>query len=191
MSYNRVFATAPGVFAAGLVGTLGYRLTAADGTDTVARTTAGIVEKSVVSVSTYLATVAVPDDFVGVILWDDAGAVMGVESVLPLLKIADGVLTTAAFADNALTNAKIASDAREGIRDSVWTKAMTELTSVPALTASIFDGIRWLFTRQRNKRQQTASAETLYRDDGTTPLATASTSDESGVATIGKFTTPA
>jgi hypothetical protein len=103
------------------------------------------------------------------------------------LKLADGAITSAKIADTALTHAKIADDAREGIRDSVWAKAMTELTTIPAVTASIFDAIRWCFTRLRNKRTQNTTTETLMRDDGTTPLATSTTTDTGGVFTAGKW----
>lgn len=60
----------------------------------------------------------------------------------------------------------------------IWAKAMSDISSVPAITGSVLQAINWQFALARNKRTQTATTETVYRDDGTTSLATSTKSDD-------------
>lgn len=56
--------------------------------------------------------------------------------------------------------------------------AQVEPSAVPAANASPLAKLAWLFTLARNKVTQTATTQTLYADDGTTPIATAAVSDD-------------
>jgi hypothetical protein len=49
------------------------------------------------------------------------------------------------------------------------------------------DAINWLFVLGRNKRTQTATTETVFKDDGTTTAATSTKSDDGSVFTRGKY----
>lgn len=69
-------------------------------------------------------------------------------------------------------------DIDESWRDHFWGKAMTELSAVPAITASAFDAVRWLFTLARNKITQTSSTQTLRNDADNASIATSSVSDD-------------
>lgn len=61
------------------------------------------------------------------------------------------------------------------------------LGAVPAATASIIDQIRWNFILARNKITQTSSVQTAFADDGVTPVAAATVSDDGTTATRGEF----
>ena len=71
--------------------------------------------------------------------------------------------------------------------DAVWAKTFTALTSVPAITSDVLNGINWVFTLARDKVTQTATSQVVYKDDGTTTLGTATVSDDGTVFTRGKF----
>lgn len=73
------------------------------------------------------------------------------------------------------------------VADIVWAKTMTEAASVPGVTADVLSCINWIFTLNRNKRTQTATTETVFKDDGSTTLATSSTSDDGTTATTGEY----
>lgn len=64
------------------------------------------------------------------------------------------------------------------ITTAVWAQAMSDLAAVPGATASVLAGINWLFELARNKITQTSGLQTLMKDDGTTPLATAGITDD-------------
>lgn len=54
---------------------------------------------------------------------------------------------------------------------------MTDLAAVPSATASILAAVNWLFELARNRITQTATTTTLFKDDGTTPVATSVVGD--------------
>lgn len=101
----------------------------------------------------------------------------------------DGVV----LANNAITSAKIATDAIDAdalAADAVteiWGKALSELSAVPGVTASVLDALNWVFTLSRNKIEQTSSTSTLRKDDGTTSLATSTVSDDGTTFTRGEW----
>lgn len=64
---------------------------------------------------------------------------------------------------------------------------MSDLSAVPAATASIKAAINWIFEVCRNKRTQTATTETIFKDDGSTSLATSTKSDAAGTFTRGEY----
>jgi hypothetical protein len=98
---------------------------------------------------------------------------------------AQGVVTTAISALNDLSAAEVNAE----VVDALATDTYAEPTSVPAATSSLKDKIGYLFTRVRNKREQTSSTETIYQDDAATVLATASKADDGTTLTKGEDTT--
>lgn len=68
------------------------------------------------------------------------------------------------------------------------TVARDENSAVPPSGASLADKLTWLVTLLRNKRTQDDTTETVYADDGTTPIATASKTVSSGTLTRGAYT---
>ncbi len=64
---------------------------------------------------------------------------------------------------------------------------MSDITAVPAMTGSVKAAINWMFALMRNKRTETATVETLFKDDGSTAVATSTKSDASGTFTRGEF----
>ena len=71
--------------------------------------------------------------------------------------------------------------------DSIWAKTMTELSSVPGVTASTLDAIRWIFLLARNKITQTATTQTLRNDADSANVATSTVSDDGTTFTRGEF----
>lgn len=69
-------------------------------------------------------------------------------------------------------------DIDEDLKTNIWSKALSDISSVPAITASAKDALNWLFALARNKITQTSSTQTLKKDDGTTTVGTASVSDD-------------
>ncbi|MGH7179992.1 MAG: hypothetical protein ACREJC_21625, partial [Tepidisphaeraceae bacterium] len=61
--------------------------------------------------------------------------------------------------------------------DDIWAKTMTELSAVPAISASVLAALSWVFELARNRITQTASVQTVFKDDATTTLATSAVSD--------------
>lgn len=78
-------------------------------------------------------------------------------------------------------------DIDEDSRTWMWAQALADIASVPAITASAKDALNWLFALARNKRTQTATTETVYKDDGSTSLATSTKSDDGTTFTRGKY----
>lgn len=62
-----------------------------------------------------------------------------------------------------------------------------EISTPPAATSGLKQMIQYIFAYIKNKRTATSSVETLYKDDSTTPIGTASISDSSGTVTKGKM----
>jgi hypothetical protein len=61
--------------------------------------------------------------------------------------------------------------------DAALDAASTQLTAVPTTTGSLRQLIQFLAAYFRNRRTVTSSAETLYREDASTSLGSASLSD--------------
>ena len=78
-------------------------------------------------------------------------------------------------------------DIDEDLKTNIWSKALSDISSVPAITASALSGLNWLFALARNKRTQTATTETVYKDDGSTSLATSTKSDDGTTYTRGEY----
>lgn len=89
--------------------------------------------------------------------------------------------------NNDKTGYSLSSPGISDIRDSVWAKTMTELSSVPGVTADVLSSLNWIFTISRNKRTQTATTETIFKDDGSTTLATSTKSDDGLTSTLGEY----
>lgn len=91
---------------------------------------------------------------------------------------------------NASTPASIqgsvASVLTGGLID-LTTTTFAEPTAVPAATATLKDKIGWLQALARNKITQTATTETLFRDDGTTTTSTSIDSDDGTTFTRNKW----
>lgn len=85
--------------------------------------------------------------------------------------------------DGALAGDDIDQDSRTWF----WAQALADIASVPAITASAKDALNWLFALARNKRTQTATTETVYKDDGSTSLATSTKSDDGTTFTRGEY----
>lgn len=120
------------------------------------------------------------------------GAAAATNGGLPILvtnglsvsSLAAGVVTAAAVATGAIDADALAADAIAAI----WAKAMSDLSAVPGVTGSVLDAVNWLFIVARNKRTQTATTETVYKNDGSTSVATSTKSDDSTTFTRGKYT---
>lgn len=74
-----------------------------------------------------------------------------------------------------------------GSVDAVWAKTMTELSAVPGVTADVLSALTWVFELARNKVTQTSSTQSVYKDNGSTVLATATVSDDGSVFTRNEF----
>ena len=70
---------------------------------------------------------------------------------------------------------------------NVVNKTLTELTAVPASTASLEDKINWLFALAKNKITQDATTQTLFANNSSTPISTAAVSDDGTTFTRAKF----
>lgn len=131
------------------------------------------------------------------------GVVTAVGPTLTQMNTAHGLLTTPAQVATALTNydaptvtemntahALLATPAQVNaqVLDVLNTDTFGESGSVPAATASLIDKIKWLCTLARNKLTQTVTTTTLYADDGITPIATSTVSDDGTTFTRGELT---
>lgn len=64
---------------------------------------------------------------------------------------------------------------------------MSDITAVPAITGTLKAAINWMFALMRNKRTETATTETLFKDDGSTSVATSTKADDNTTFTRGKY----
>jgi hypothetical protein len=97
--------------------------------------------------------------------------------------VADGTIDAATFAAGAVNAAALASDAV----DEIWAKAMVELTTVPGVTGTTLQALTWVFELARNRITQTATTQTVFRDDATTPLATSTVNDDGTIFSRTEF----
>ena len=70
---------------------------------------------------------------------------------------------------------------------AIWDVAMTEISAIPAVTASFRDAFRWLFALSRNKITQTATTSTLRNDADAGNIATSTVSDDGTTFTRGEW----
>lgn len=78
------------------------------------------------------------------------------------------------------------SDVTTGVNNAL-DAANTELTAIPSTTGSMRSFIKFLFEYFRNKRTITSSTETLFKEDASTSLGTASVSDDGTTVTKGEM----
>jgi hypothetical protein len=97
--------------------------------------------------------------------------------------VAANAITAAAIATGAIDADALAADAVT----EIWAKAMSDLTAVPGITASVLDAINWMFALSRNLITQTATTQIVKKDDGTTTLGTSTQSDDGTVHTRGEW----
>jgi len=64
---------------------------------------------------------------------------------------------------------------------------MSDITAVPGITATFKQALNWLFCLARNKRTQTATTETVMKDNGTTPICTSTKSSDGTTFSRGKY----
>ena len=84
-------------------------------------------------------------------------------------------------------NNQAKADVNAEVKDVIEIDTQAEPTSPPSSTSSLRDKIAWVFTLWKNKRTSTSSLETVFGDDGVTPIATSTKSDAGGTFTKGKF----
>lgn len=117
------------------------------------------------------------------------GVVLATGSITAAV-IATGAIDADAIAADAIGASEIASDAGTEIANAVWAKTLTELSAVPGVTAAVLDALNFIFTVMRNKIEQTATEQTLYKDDGTTAVAESTTADDGATYTKGEWAAP-
>lgn len=90
--------------------------------------------------------------------------------------------------DTQLDAIPTAAEINAEVVDALATDTYAEPSAVPAATSSLKDKIGYLFAKSRNKRTQTATTETILRDDGSTTLGTSTKSDDGTTFTKGEDT---
>ena len=96
---------------------------------------------------------------------------------------AAGAIDAAAIAADAIGSSELAASAATEVADAVWAKTMSELSSVPGVSASVLEALEWLFLLARNKRTCTATTETLRNNADGANIGTATVSDDGTTAT--------
>lgn len=93
-------------------------------------------------------------------------------------------LSATSIAPDAITATGIASSAANEIRDAIWAQVMVELSGgPPATTGTTLSALEWMFALARNRITQSATTQTLFKDDTVTVLATAAVSDSGSTFT--------
>lgn len=64
------------------------------------------------------------------------------------------------------------------IGDALAVDTHSELAGVPSATPTVIEMLSWNYLVARNRRTQTASTQTVYADNGTTPVATSGVTDD-------------
>lgn len=106
--------------------------------------------------------------------WPDAAFVAGVREVILTVKVAT------AFTEHLRVEI-------DGAADAMWSKTMTELGAVPAVTGTVLGALEWLFQLARNKGTQTSTTKTLRNDADDGDIATAAISDDGTTFTRGEW----
>lgn len=102
--------------------------------------------------------------------------------------VATEVLAQAA-ADPIAANVKEVSDdsAAADELEAMFEATIAEIAAVPAANAKMIDKLRWLFLQSRNRIEQTATAQEVMADDGSTPVGTSTLSDDGTTFVRGEF----
>ncbi len=119
----------------------------------------------------------------------DGTGYAGTGNVIPTVTTVTGGATAAALAtvdgvaDSILVSVAALNDISPAevnaeVLDVLTVDTFAEPASVPAATASLKDKIGWLMTLARNRITQTNTTQTLYADDGTTPVGASTVSDD-------------
>lgn len=101
--------------------------------------------------------------------------------------LASACITAAKFATDAIDANALKADAATEIATAVWATTMSDIAAVPAMTASVLSAVNWLFALARNKRTQTATTETVFKDDASTTLSTSAKSDDGTTFTRAEY----
>ena len=78
-------------------------------------------------------------------------------------------------------------DVRAEVMDVLTSEVFAELSAIPGANSTILERISLLFMLARNKMTQTSTLQTLFADDGTTAIGTASVSDNGTTFTKGEL----
>lgn len=89
--------------------------------------------------------------------------------------------------DAAPIYAQLSTTSLASVISGVWTRAMTELTSVPSITGTLEDALKWVFTLGRNKITQTSTTTLVRNSADNATTGTSTVSDDSVTFTRGKF----
>lgn len=108
-------------------------------------------------------------------LWTDVDAILADTGT-------DGVITASLG-----TQAK--ADVNAEVLDVISTDTVAEPGSVPAANAPLDEKVSWLYMLSRNRVTQTATAQKIYADDGTTEEASAAVSDNGTTFERSEWTT--
>lgn len=71
--------------------------------------------------------------------------------------------------------------------DAIWAKTMTELSSVPGVSANVLQALQWIFLLARNKITQTSTTQILRNDADSANIASSTVSDDGTTFTRGEF----
>lgn len=116
------------------------------------------------------------------------GDVTIADGYITAAKIGTGALTASKFASGAIDAAALATDAAQEIRDSVWAKTFSELTTDPGATPVAADAVMLGFMSIRNKHETDSGGGTdkIFNSAGTAIL-TATITDAASVFTKAKY----
>jgi hypothetical protein len=78
-------------------------------------------------------------------------------------------------------------DVRAEVMDVLTSEVFAELSAIPGANSTILERISLLFMLARNKMTQTSTLQTLFADNGTTAIGTASVSDNGTTFTKGEL----
>jgi len=99
--------------------------------------------------------------------------------------------TTTTTAMNAIKTALAKGTDITGFNDitvaNVWAQAMTELSAVPGVTASVLSALQWVFLLSRNKITSTSTTQVLRNDADSANIASATVGDDGTTFTRGEF----
>ena len=79
--------------------------------------------------------------------------------------------------DAAVSTRATPAQVNTEVLDVLTVDTFAEASAVPAATSTLTNKLNWLFALARNKLTQTSTTQTLYADDGTTPVGTSAVAD--------------
>lgn len=123
-----------------------------------------------------------------------AGSVSELAGGLYYYEFTEGELDTAGFVTARVSKTGVAAIVIfaqvNGIKygvDTALDASNTELSAIPSTTGSLRTLLQFLFQYFRNKRTVTESTETLFKEDASTSLGTASVTDDGTTFTKGEM----